>query len=55
MDTWTYFEPNARDIYEINTFDDGNKTYELHENRWLVFGTWRGKYAIINELNPDIK
>ena len=52
---WKYFEPNPEEIYTINTFDDGNARYELYENKWLVFGTWRGKYAIVNKDNQSVK
>jgi hypothetical protein len=31
------------------------KKYEIYENKWLVFGTWRGKYAIVNKTNQCIK
>ena len=52
---WKYFEPNQQEIYTINKFDDGNSQYEIYENNWIVFGTWRGKYAIVNRSNPNIK
>jgi len=55
LDYWTYFEPNQQEIYTINTFDDGNKKYEVYENKWLVFGIWRGKYALVNRVVPSVK
>jgi hypothetical protein len=54
-DEWVYFKPNPQEIYTINTFDNGNNQYEIYENTWIVFGTWRGKYAIINKTNSNIK
>ena len=54
-DDWIFWEPNYADIYEINTFDDGNKNYQFYENRWAIFGKWRGKCAVINQMNSAIK
>ena len=55
INEWNYFEPNQQEIYTIHIFDDGNNQFEIYENKWLVFGTWRGKYAIVNRSNPNIK
>lgn len=52
---WISIEPNPLEIYKITIYDDGNKQYENYENRWLVFGEWRGKYALVNEQNYNIK
>lgn len=55
-DEWIFFEPNQNDgVYEINTFDDGNEKYRDYVNQWVLFGSWRGKYAVINQTNTDIK
>jgi hypothetical protein len=52
---WEYFQPNPEEMYTINIFDDGNNQYEHYENKWLLFGKWRGKYAIVNRASPNIK
>uniref|UniRef100_A0A6C0IHA9 Uncharacterized protein n=1 Tax=viral metagenome TaxID=1070528 RepID=A0A6C0IHA9_9ZZZZ len=52
---WLYFEPNPTEIYEIVKFDDGNEKYEQYENKWLIFGIWRGKCALVNKVEPEIK
>jgi hypothetical protein len=54
-DVWEYFQPNPEEMYTINIFDDGNNQYEVYENKWLLFGKWRGKYALVNIANPNIK
>ena len=55
INEWNYFEPNQQEIYTIHIFDDGNNQFEIYENKWLVFGTWRGTYAIVNKANPTVK
>jgi hypothetical protein len=54
-DSWIYFEPIMDYAYEIHTFDDGNEKNRHHENRWHIFGEWRGKNALVNAANPLIK
>jgi len=52
---WFFFTPNAKNIYKINIYDDGNAVYEQYENEWLVYGEWRGKCALVNRYNPSVK
>jgi len=49
---WIFFTPN---IQEINGYDDGNKNYEQYENKWVMFGSRRGKCALVNANKSDIK
>ena len=51
---WTYIQPNVHEIYKINTFDDGNSKYENYTNLWIIYGTWKGKTALVNYINNEI-
>jgi hypothetical protein len=53
-DEWIFFPPNYAELYEINTFDDGYESFQTHENQWVMYGTWRGKCALINRTNSAI-
>lgn len=55
MQAWQLFEPPLEELYEINTFDDGNQAYAHYANAWLIFGTWRGKCAVVNRSQPELK
>jgi hypothetical protein len=55
MDDWTYFTPNTKKVVSITTFDDGNEEYKYFINRWYIFGKWRGKIALTNVENMNIK
>jgi hypothetical protein len=52
---WYYFPPSTEQIFKIMVFDDGNQVYETYENKWLMFGKWRGKRALQHFANPAIK
>jgi hypothetical protein len=52
---WIFFTPNIQEIYGINVYDDGNQVYEQYENKWFMFGSWRGKCALVNTNKSDIK
>ena len=53
---WNMIDPNLNDIkYKVNTFDDGNEKYENYENIWKIYGNWKGKYALINNSDSDIR
>jgi hypothetical protein len=55
-DEWNYFLPTDKSpVYEINTFDDGNQKYHAYDNKWFITGTWNGKCALVNCLNPTVK
>ena len=54
-DAWNYFTPNENEVYRINKFDDGNSKLINYINKWLIYGKWRGKYALINCANPAIR
>ena len=53
-DEWTYIQPNVHEIYKINTFDDGNSKYENYTNLWIIYGSWKGKIALVNYINNEI-
>ena len=67
MDEWTFYMPNAEEIYKIIIFDDGNEKYnneiyqneiyqnEIYQNEWLIAGHWRGKIRLINRKDSSIK
>jgi hypothetical protein len=55
MEEWDYFTPLEQHLYKINVFDDGNQPYETYENKWIIYGKWRGKRALINYKNPSLK
>jgi hypothetical protein len=52
---WHYFSPNYDELYTITKFDDGNERFQEYENEWLMFGSWRGKCALLNRLNSEIR
>ena len=51
---WNLYKPNEAEIYEINTFDDGNEKYQQFVNEWLMIGEWRGKVRLINREKQKI-
>lgn len=62
MDEWTFYMPNAEEIYKIIIFDDGNEKYnnekynnEIYQNEWLIAGHWQGKIRLINQKDPSVK
>ena len=50
---WLYVE-RQDNHYTINIFDDGNEIYNEYENKWILFGKWKGKIALFNKKNPEI-
>lgn len=54
-DEWSFFEPDTSKKVKIITFDDGNEQYKYYTNAWYIFGRWRGKIALVNSSNNDIK
>ena len=55
MDNWEFFAPDKSVVYEITNFDDGNGRYENYVNQWYIYGTWRGKVAIINAQDQTVR
>ena len=62
MDEWTFYMPNAEEIYKIIIFDDGNEMYnneicnnDLYQNEWLIAGHWKGKIRLINRNDSSVK
>ena len=55
MDDWHFFKPDKNVVYEIINFDDGNSRYQNYINRWYIYGTWRGKVAVINAQDQNIR
>jgi len=55
MDDWQFFKPDKTVVYEIMNFDDGNSRYQNYINRWYIYGIWRGKVALINAQDQNIR
>lgn len=55
MDNWHFFKPDKTVVYEIANFDDGNGRYQNYDNLWYIYGTWRGKVAIINAHDKSVR
>jgi hypothetical protein len=55
MDNWHFFGVDKSVVYEITNFDDGNDVYQKYINKWYIYGSWRGKVAIINAEDPNIR
>lgn len=53
-DDWTFVVPNVNKKYKITTFDDGNEHLINKKNEWILFGEWKGKYALFNTKDYDI-
>jgi len=53
VNEWRYVS-FKNEYCEINTFDDGNNKYKKYENKWIIFGRWRGKLALYNLIDPLI-
>ena len=52
---WYYFPPDKSVIYEITAFDDGNDKYQKYVNQWYIYGSWRGKVALVNAVDQNIR
>lgn len=50
---WKYI-PFKNEYCTINTFDNENDNYKIYENKWIIFGRWRGKLALYNLNDPSI-
>ena len=53
-ENWTFMSPNYEKMYKINVFDDGNEEYKPYTNKWIIFGTWKGKVALVNYYLQDV-
>jgi len=51
---WTFVVPDINKKYRINIFDDGNDNNINKKNEWVLFGIWKGKYALFNVEDSDI-
>ncbi len=51
---WTFIVPNLDKKYKINTFDDGNEKLINNTNEWILFGTWKEKYALFNVKDYNV-
>jgi hypothetical protein len=54
-DQWSFFDPDTSKKVIITTFDDGNEQYKYYTNTWHIIGRWRGKVALVNSENNDVK
>lgn len=53
-DYWDYVPPKLNEIYYITKFDDGLNNYTIYPNKWIIFGEWKGKISLFNQINPKI-
>ena len=51
---WEYIIPDMNKIYRITLFDDGMDIYQKYNNKWIIFGIWKGKRALLNHNDTDI-
>ena len=51
---WEYIIPNMNQLYRITLFDDGMYKYQKCNNKWIIFGIWKGKRALLNHNDTDI-
>lgn len=54
-DEWIYFKPNVNEMVTIIKFDDGNENYKYYTNKWYIVGEWRGKIALVNVQDLNMK
>ena len=54
-DEWIYFKPNVNEMVTIIKFDDGNENYKYYTNKWCIVGEWRGKIALVNAHDRNMK
>ena len=52
---WDMITPDITEIWEVTTFDDGNARMSRVPNSWIIYGSWKGKVAIINTSNPNTR
>ena len=45
---------NTNMEYKITQFDDGLNKYETYVNKWHIYGTWRGKVALVNSIDSSV-
>jgi hypothetical protein len=56
VNNWIMIDPDISvDHYKINTFDDGYKQFEKYENIWKIYGSWKGKYALVNANDSEVR
>lgn len=51
---WDFYVPDYKKKYKINCFDDGREKYKSYPNKWMIFGKWRGKTALVNAVFNNI-
>ena len=51
---WNMIKPSTED-YIVNVFDDGNNHYMVYVNEWYIYGTWKGKLALVNKFDSAIQ
>ena len=52
---WVYCQPNLNEVYYIDVYDDGNEKYIKYNNRWNIYGKWKGKIALQSHTDKEIK
>jgi len=48
------YQPNINKEYKILVFDDGNEKYIDYNNKWYIYGDWKGKVALVNSMDFEI-
>ena len=51
---WDMHPPDEDYPCQITQFDDGNQQYQEYPNNWLVYGSWKGKVALVNNFHREI-
>ena len=51
---WTCVIPDDTNPVIVHNFDDANEKYKQYDNRWIVFGKWKGKVALYNGYDENV-
>ena len=51
---WTRVIPDDTNPVIVHNFDDANEKYKQYDNRWIVFGKWKGKVALYNGYDENV-
>ena len=52
---WNMYQPNINKEYKILVFDDGYDKYVDYTNKWYIYGDWKGKVALVNCMDFEIR
>ena len=48
---WVMYDSLPKILYRINIFDDGNESLKQLDNLWYIYGSYKGKVAIVNAVD----